>query len=72
MWRVLSDEYSKPFMQPVLKRVVQLAAKCIRTVTAHHLVSVFLLAYICDFMRVSTSGFTYESLLGCNLARWRH
>jgi len=35
-------------------------------------VSYFKPAYICDFMRVSTSGFTYESLLGCNLARWRH
>jgi len=34
-------------------------------------VNYFKLAYICDFMRVSTSGFTYESLLGCNLARWR-
>jgi len=35
-------------------------------------VSYFKPAYICDFMRVSTSGFTYESLLGCNLAPWRH
>ena len=32
-------------------------------------VNYFKLAYICDFMTVSTSGFTYESLLGCNLAR---
>jgi len=34
-------------------------------------VNYFELAYISDFMRVSTIGFTYESLLGCNLARWR-
>jgi len=32
-------------------------------------VNYFKLAYICDFMRVYTSGFTNESLLGCNLAR---
>jgi len=28
-------------------------------------------AYTCDFTRLSTSGFTYELLPGCNLAHWR-